>query len=141
MSRSRSVSATTSELKPGALVPAGVGRSSAAISGFAAVVRAACGVFAMVRFVLLGGLVAGDPIRSRAPTQQGGAGGARLWRAEIVADFDLGSFCHFADSAAERAGRPRSLSPRSAFAKASADRAGRACPPSPEGRRRVGVRG
>src|SRR5215471_7419705 len=35
MSRSRRVSATTSEPKPGALVPAGFGRSIAAISGCA----------------------------------------------------------------------------------------------------------
>src|SRR5215470_1342519 len=35
MSRSRSVSATTSLPKPGALVPAGLGRSIAAISGCA----------------------------------------------------------------------------------------------------------
>src|SRR5689334_8828654 len=48
MSRSRSVSATTSEPKPGALVPAGFGRSIAAISGWALRDAAASGLdFAM----------------------------------------------------------------------------------------------
>src|SRR4029077_11925577 len=77
MSRSRRVSATTSEPKPGALVPAGFGRSSAAISGWALRDAAASGLdFAMGGLLSLGRgrFVVGDrsrrdPIGSRGETQ------------------------------------------------------------------------
>src|SRR5215471_1077907 len=58
MSRSRRVSATTSEPKPGALVPAGFGRSIAAISGWALRDAAASGLdFAMGGQLALGAFV------------------------------------------------------------------------------------
>src|SRR5262249_14191924 len=95
MSRSRSVSATTSEPKPGALVPAGLGRSIAAISGCALrAVAAASGLdFAMGVNSFAWGMVVvrSNRIAGRDATGTVGGAGDGL-RVDIAGVSPLGSF-------------------------------------------------
>src|SRR4051812_45950432 len=95
MSRSRRVSATTSEPKPGALVPAGFGRSIAAISGWALRDAAASGLDFAMGGLLAAGLLWLGRIGARSNRIAGRDATLTVGGARVRRDVDIIRFSRF----------------------------------------------